>query len=137
MISYKTKIEHQGIDHAINSRKQSRRTLRSLRQNYSLVGFTSNNPKQSNELEMLVSLVQEYEAEHTPIPLPDPVAAIIFRMEEQGLTSKDLAPIIGSQSLVESILNKTKSLTPTIIQRLHKSLNIPLDCLSQQYDLSN
>ncbi|HHB1548416.1 TPA: type II toxin-antitoxin system HigA family antitoxin [Vibrio parahaemolyticus] len=102
-----------------------------------LWGLPQITPKQSNELEMLVSLVQEYEAEHTPIPLPDPVAAIIFRMEEQGLTSKDLAPIIGSQSLVESILNKTKSLTPTIIQRLHKSLNIPLGCLSQQYDLSN
>jgi len=66
---------------------------------------------QEEELELFAVLLDNYEREHFPIGLPDPVEAIKFRMEQQGLTRRDLEPFIGSQSKVSEVLNRRRSLS--------------------------
>ena len=65
---------------------------------------------------------------HSIVP-PDPVDAILFRMEQQGLTRKDLEPILGSRSRVSEVLNRKRTLSLEMIRNLHKRLNIPLESL--------
>lgn len=88
--------------------------------------------KEEQELELLALLIEKYEDEHFPIPLPDPVEAIKFRMEQQGLTQKDLIPYLGSQSKVSEILNRKRSLTVAMIRNLHEGLEIPAEVLIQK-----
>ena len=76
-------------------------------------------------------LVEQYEREHYPIALPDPVEAILFRMEQGGLTRKDLVPYIGSLSKVSEVLNRKRSLSVTMIRALHAGLGIPAEVLLQ------
>jgi HTH-type transcriptional regulator/antitoxin HigA len=83
----------------------------------------------SDELEVLVTLADAYEAKHFPIALPDPVAAIKFQMEQQGLSRKDLEPMIGSRARVSEILTGRRALTLPMIRRLHHGLSIPVDLL--------
>jgi HTH-type transcriptional regulator/antitoxin HigA len=83
----------------------------------------------SDELEILVTLVDAYEAKHFPFATPDPVAAIKFQMEQQGLSRKDLEPIIGSRARVSEILTGKRALTLPMIRRLHHGLSIPVDLL--------
>ena len=83
-------------------------------------------------LELLSVLIEKYEEEHFPIPLPDPVEAIKFRMEQQGLTQKELIPYLGSQSKVSEILNRKRPLTLTMIRNLHEGLEIPAEVLIQK-----
>jgi HTH-type transcriptional regulator/antitoxin HigA len=83
----------------------------------------------SDELEVLVTLVDAYEAKHFPIAMPDPVAAIKFQMEQQGLSRKDLEPMIGSRARVSEILTGKRPLTLPMIRRLHRGLSIPVDLL--------
>jgi HTH-type transcriptional regulator/antitoxin HigA len=73
--------------------------------------------------------VQAYEAKHVPITLPDPIEAIKFRMDQSGLSVKDLEPIIGKSNRVYEVLNRRRPLTLAMIRRLHKSLGIPADVL--------
>ncbi len=80
-------------------------------------------------LDILVTLVQAYEARHFPIEAPDPVEAIKFRMEQGGLTVKDLEPIIGKSNRIYEVLNRKRPLTLAMIRRLHKSLGIPAEVL--------
>lgn len=80
-------------------------------------------------LEVLVILVETYEKETVKILPPNPVEAIKFRMEQGGLTSKDLRPILGPRSRVEEILQGTRRLTLPIIRNLHAKLGIPLESL--------
>ncbi len=80
-------------------------------------------------LDILMTLVEAYEAKHHPIDPPDPVDAILFRMEQQGLTRKDLEPIFGSRSRVSEVLNRKRSLSLEMVRKLHKQLNIPLESL--------
>jgi len=87
------------------------------------------NSKQMNELEILSILVEKYEDEHYPIPPPDPIEAIKFRMEQMGLTRSDLAKYIGYKSRVTEILNRKRKLTLPMIKRLHKGLKIPVESL--------
>ena len=84
---------------------------------------------EGDRLDILMTLVEAYEAEHHRIDPPDPVDAILFRMEQQGLTRKDLEPILGSRSRVSEVLNRTRSLSLEMIRNLHKRLNIPLESL--------
>ncbi|MGE8547619.1 MAG: helix-turn-helix domain-containing protein [Alcaligenes sp.] len=84
-----------------------------------------------DRLDVLVTLVQAYEAKNFPIDLPDPVEAIKFRMDQAGLTAKDLEPMIGQRNRVYEILNRKRSLTLPMIWKLHKSLGIPADNLIQ------
>ena len=84
-----------------------------------------------DRLDVLSTLVQAYEAKAFPIDLPDPVEAIKFRMEQAGLTVKDLEPMIGQRNRVYEVLNHKRSLTLPMIWRLHKGLGIPAENLIQ------
>jgi HTH-type transcriptional regulator/antitoxin HigA len=88
-----------------------------------------------NHLEVLVTLVEAYEAKHYPMTLPDPIEAIKNRMEDLELTRKDLEPLIGSRGRVSEILNRKRLLTITMIRKLHEVLHIPLEVLAQPYDI--
>ncbi|ELW2866023.1 transcriptional regulator [Salmonella enterica] len=79
--------------------------------------------------EIMCVLINEYENKHYPIEAPDPIEAIKFRMEQQGLTPKDLEPAIGKLNRVYEVLNGTRSLTLPMIRRLHSQFGIPLNSL--------
>jgi len=82
-----------------------------------------------DELELLATLVELYEAEVYPIPPPDPIDAIRFRTEQQGLKQKDLIPFIGCKSKVSEVLSGKRSLSLSMIRKLHEGLGIPLETL--------
>ena len=84
---------------------------------------------EGDRLDILATLVQAYEARHFPIGAPDPVEAIKFRMEQSGLTVKDLEPIIGRSNRVYEVLNHKRPLTLAMIRRLHRSLGISAEVL--------
>ena len=84
------------------------------------------------ELELFSLLVEQYEQERYPIAPPDPIDAILFRMEQQGLVRKDLAPYIGSQSRISEVLNRKRPLSLQMIRRLHEGLGIPASSLLQE-----
>lgn len=84
------------------------------------------------ELELFALLVEKYEEEHFPIDLPDPVEAIKFRMEQEGLTRKELAKYLGSQSRVSEVLNRKRPLSLAMIRALHEGLGIPAEVLLQE-----
>ena len=83
----------------------------------------------SDELEVLVTLVDAYEAKHHAILPPDPVEAIRFRMEQTGLTRKDLEPMLGSRARVSEVLAHKRPLTIAMIRRLRKGLGLSADVL--------
>jgi HTH-type transcriptional regulator / antitoxin HigA len=80
-------------------------------------------------LEVMILLIEKYEQEHYPIEAPDPVEAIKFRMEQMGLTAKDLVPAIGRPNRVYEVLNNKRALTLPMIRNLHEMFNIPLASL--------
>ena len=82
-----------------------------------------------DELDVLTTLVEVYEASHHPIDPADPVDAILFRMEQQGLERKDLQPYLGSRQRVSEVLNRKRGLSLDMIRRLHEGLQIPLENL--------
>ena len=88
---------------------------------------------EGDELEVLGILIDQYENEHFPIGLPDPIEAIKFRMEQMGYNQNDLANIIGLKSRASEILNRKRKLSLEMIRQLHERLNIPTDVLIQAY----
>ncbi|MBC7649407.1 MAG: transcriptional regulator [Vitreoscilla sp.] len=82
-----------------------------------------------DRLEVLGTLVEAYEAQHYPIALPDPIEAIKFRMEQQGLRPKDLTPMIGGLNRVYEVLNRKRPLSIAMVRRLNASLGISAECL--------
>lgn len=84
---------------------------------------------EGDRFEVLLTLVEAYEAKHFPLDLPDPVEAIKFRMEQAGLTPKDLMPMIGRLNRVYEILNRKRPLTLAMIWKLHEQLGIPAESL--------
>jgi Predicted transcription regulator containing HTH domain len=78
---------------------------------------------------VLATLIDVYEAKHHPMDPPDPVEAIKFRMEQQGLSRKDLEPIIGPRGRVSDILNRKRELSIDMIRQLHEQLGISADVL--------
>jgi HTH-type transcriptional regulator/antitoxin HigA len=84
-----------------------------------------------DRFEILLTLVEAHEAKRYPIDLPDPVDAIKFRMDQAGLTPKDLVPAIGRLNRVYEILNRKRPLTLNMIWKLHQKLGIPAECLIQ------
>jgi len=106
--------------------------IATLNQIESLMDAKPNTP-QMDELEVLTTLVEAYEAQHYVIDAPDPIEAIKFRMEQEGLKQKDLVPIVGSKSRVSEILNKKRKLTIEMIRNLHKQLHIPVESLFLDY----
>lgn len=87
------------------------------------------NTPEGDELDILTTLVENYEAKHFPIPQCDPIEAIRFRMEQMGLEAKDLTPIIGSRSKVSEVLNHKRQLSISMIRNLHARLNLPYESL--------
>lgn len=88
---------------------------------------------EGDELEILGILIDQYENQHFPIDLPDPIEAIKFRMEQLGYTQADLAKVVGLKSRASEILNKKRRLSLDMIRQLHDKLNIPTDVLIQAY----
>ncbi len=87
-----------------------------------------------DQLELLALLVRDYEDKHYPVDLPDPVEAIRFRMEQMGLTRKDLEQYIGSKSKVSEVLNGKRRLSLSMIHALHQGLGIPAEVLLGKQD---
>lgn len=87
--------------------------------------------KEFDELELLGILIEHYESKHYPISKPDPIDAIKFRMEQQGLTNEDMTQFMGSLSKVSEVLNRKRPLSLSMIRRLHDGLGIPADILIQ------
>ncbi len=88
--------------------------------------------RQAEELDLLATLVEAYEERAFPIDLPDPIDAIRFRMEQQGLRQKDLIPFIGSASGVSEVLNRRRPLSLRMIRALHEGLGIPAEVLIRE-----
>lgn len=85
-----------------------------------------------DDMDVLAQLVEVYEKEHFPIDLPDPIAAIRFRMEQQGLSQQDLVPYIGSRSRASEVLSKKRPLSLSMIRALHSGLDIPAQVLLKE-----
>ena len=92
-----------------------------------------NGTPEGDELEVLGILIDQYEKEHFPIGMPDPIEAIKFRMEQMGYNQNDLADIVGLKSRASEILNRKRKLSLEMIRKLHKVLHIPTDVLIQTY----
>lgn len=93
-----------------------------------LWGAPSGTPK-GDRLDILATLIDAYENEHYPMDPPDPIEAINFRMEQQGLTRKDLEGILGSRTRVAEVLNRRRGLSINMIRRLHEKFGISAEVL--------
>lgn len=91
---------------------------------------------EGDRLEVLVTLIEAYEARHWAIDAPDPIDAIRIRMEEKDLKPRDLEPMIGSRGRVSEVLSRKRALTLPMIRRLSRGLDLPADVLIQETPLS-
>lgn len=103
--------------------------LRSAFKRLQIVFHAQEGTPEADEMEVLVTLIEAYESKHYPISPADPVEAIKFRMEQQGLTQKDLEPYIGSSGRVSEVLNHKRRLSLQMVKRLHDGLHIPYESL--------
>ena len=90
---------------------------------------------EGERLEVLITLVDAYEAAQFPIYPPDPIDAVLFLMDSRGLTRRDLEPYLGSRARVSEILNRRRPLTLNMIRKLQKGLGIPAEILVQPYSV--
>lgn len=102
-----------------------------LREIEHLMAAKRNTPE-GDRLDVLVTLVEAYEARHFPLDLPDPVEAIKFVMEQRNLTVKDLVPYIGRPNRIYEVLSHKRPLTMGMAWKLHKGLGIPAESLIKQ-----
>ena len=109
----------------IKTKRDYRRALKEIEE---LMNAKRGTPE-GDRLDVLVTLVEAWEAKHYPIGLPDPIEAIRYHMEQQGLEPKDLVPYIGSRNRVYEVLNRKRQLTLKMVWRLHKGLGIPAESL--------
>ncbi len=109
----------------IRTKRDYRRTLKEIEGLMSAKRGT----RDGDRLDILVTLVEAWEAKHYPLDLPDPVEAIKYHMEQQGLEPKDLVPYIGSRNRVYEVLNRKRPLTLKMVWRLHTGLGIPAESL--------
>jgi HTH-type transcriptional regulator/antitoxin HigA len=86
---------------------------------------------EADELDVLATLIEAYEDKHYPMDPPDPIDAIKFRMEQYGLTRKDLESMIGTRTRVAEVLNGKRNLSITMIRKLHDKLGISAEVLIQ------
>ena len=108
--------------------KTKRAHVRALKEIEGLMTAKRNTPE-GDRLDVLVTLVEAWEAKHYPLDLPDPIAAIRYHMEQNGMVPRDLVPYIGSRSRVYEVLNRKRPLSLKMIRRLHKGLGIPAESL--------
>lgn len=85
-----------------------------------------------DRLDVLATLVDAYEAKQFPMEAPDPIAAIEFRMEQQGLSRSDLQGLIGSRGRIAEVLSGKRDLSINMIRKLHEALGIPAEVLIKQ-----
>ena len=111
--------------HPIRNQRDHARALRAVEHLWGARPGTA----EADKLEILVTLVDAYEAKHHPLDPPDPIDAIRFRMEQMGLTRQHLVSIIGSRARVSEILNRRRPLTIAMIARLRDKLGISADVL--------
>jgi HTH-type transcriptional regulator / antitoxin HigA len=109
----------------IKSHRDYRRALQEIE---GLMNARRNTPE-GDRLDVLVTLVEAWEAKHHPLDLPDAVEAIKYHMEQKGLAPRDLIPFIGSRNRVHEVLSRKRPLTLAMIQRLHEGLRIPAESL--------
>ena len=100
-----------------------------------LMGAAPDTPE-GDKLQVLVTLVEAYEAQRWPIEAPDPISAIEHVMEVRGLRQKDLAVLIGSQPHASEVLNRHRPLTLAMIRALSAEWDLPADMLVREYDLA-
>ena len=93
-----------------------------------LWGASSGTPD-GDRLDVLATLIEAFEARHYPMDPPDPIEAIHFRMEQQGLTRKDLEPLIGPRGRVAEVLGRRRGLSIEMIRNLHDTLGISAEVL--------
>ena len=93
-----------------------------------LWGAKSGTPR-GDRLDVLATLIEAYEDKHLPMDPPDPIEAIKFRMEQQGLTRRDLGEMIGTRTRVAEVLARKRGLSIAMIRRLHAKLGIPAEVL--------
>jgi HTH-type transcriptional regulator / antitoxin HigA len=111
--------------HPIRTERDHARALKRLEK---LWGARAGTPA-AEELEILATLIDSYETKHHPIDPPDPIDAILFRMEQMGLSRADLVPVIGSRARVSEVLNRRRDLTIAMIARIRDKLGISADTL--------
>ena len=113
--------------HPIRTKADYKRALRDVS------AYFDNEPEpgsaEGDRFEILTTLVEAYEARQFPIEAPDPIEAIRFRMEQGGLSVKDLVPSIGQPNRVYEVLNRKRGLTLEMIRNLHRNLGIPAESL--------
>lgn len=85
-------------------------------------------------VDVLVTLIEAYEAKHYPIEAPDPIAAILFMLEQKGMKRSDLEPAIGRRGRVSEVLTRKRPLTLPMVRKLSELLDIPTDVLVQSYE---
>ena len=88
-----------------------------------------NGTPEGDRLDVLATLIDAYEAKHYPMDPPDPVEAIKFRMEQMGMTRKDLEGVIGTRTRIAEVLNRKRGLSIGMIRRLHERLGISAEVL--------
>jgi HTH-type transcriptional regulator / antitoxin HigA len=101
---------------------------RALKEIEGLMHAKRNTPE-GDHLDILITLVEASERKHYPLDLPDPVEAIKYHMDQNGLAPRDLIPFIGRRNRVHEVLNRRRPLTLKMIQRLHAGLGIPAESL--------
>ena len=84
---------------------------------------------QADELELWATLVNAYEIKHYPIPDPDPIDAVKFRMEQMGLKPTDLAKYLGGRGRVSEVLNRKRPLSVNMMRSLYQNLHVPAESL--------
>jgi HTH-type transcriptional regulator / antitoxin HigA len=109
----------------IKSQRDYRRVLREIE---GLMGARRNS-RDGDRFDVLVTLVEAWERKHYRLDLPDPVEAIRYHMEQNGLQPRDLIPFIGGRNRVHEVLNRRRELTINMIRRLHEGLGIPAESL--------
>jgi len=109
----------------IKSRRDHRRALKAID---GLMHAKRNTPE-GDRLDVLVALVEVWEAKHYPLDLPDPIEAIKYHMEHKGLGPRDLIPFIGGRNRVYEVLARKRPLTLKMVWRLHEGLGIPAESL--------
>ncbi|MCM0021807.1 MAG: transcriptional regulator [Tagaea sp.] len=109
----------------IRNQRDYRRTLREIE---GLMSAKRGSPE-GERLDVLVTLVEAWEAKRYPLEFPDPIGAIKYHMDARGLAPRDLMPFVGSRNRVHEVLNGKRPLTLAMIWRLHRGLGIPAESL--------
>ena len=112
---------------------KTKKDYRMALERFEIIFQAKSGTKESEESDVLALLIKEYEDKHFVIQAPDPLEAIRYRMEQQGLTYSDLAQILGFKSRVTDLFNKHRKLNLGMVRRLHDKLNIPLETLIREY----